>query len=119
MANHGSGTNIVFYTDAQQRLTGFKVQGHSGYAFEGQDIVCAAVSALTQTILNGLKSVQRLPMVSVLDDKKAFLEAILSDKASNEEIEKAQTLLQTLLEGLQAIEQQYPKYVHVLFKERR
>ena len=28
-----------------ERITGFSVSGHSGYAEAGQDIVCAAVSA--------------------------------------------------------------------------
>ncbi len=28
------------------RYTGFRASGHSGYAGEGQDIVCAAVSIL-------------------------------------------------------------------------
>ena len=30
----------------EDRITGFSVSGHSGYAEAGQDIVCAAVSAV-------------------------------------------------------------------------
>ncbi len=32
----------------QQRLIGFRCEGHSGYAEEGEDIVCAAISSVTQ-----------------------------------------------------------------------
>ena len=34
--------------------TGFHVRGHAGYAEQGKDIVCAAVSALTLTLENSL-----------------------------------------------------------------
>ena len=37
-------TTITFHS-ADSRLDGFVVEGHSGYAEEGSDIVCAAVSA--------------------------------------------------------------------------
>lgn len=33
------------------------VKGHSGYAPHGQDIVCAAVSAILQTAVLGLESI--------------------------------------------------------------
>ncbi|MBO5109346.1 MAG: ribosomal-processing cysteine protease Prp [Clostridia bacterium] len=40
-------TNGVFY--------GFEEQGHAGYAEEGHDIVCAAVSAMTMLIINAIE----------------------------------------------------------------
>lgn len=36
--------------------TGLTVEGHAGYAETGKDIVCAAVSALTQTLIAGIES---------------------------------------------------------------
>ncbi len=32
----------------KQRLIGFRCEGHSGYAEEGEDIVCASISSMTQ-----------------------------------------------------------------------
>ena len=37
-------TKIEFFTE-DERITGFSVSGHSGYAEAGSDIVCAAISA--------------------------------------------------------------------------
>ena len=37
-------TTAIFHTEGR-RITGFTVQGHSGYASEGEDIVCAAVTS--------------------------------------------------------------------------
>ena len=38
------------------RLDGISVLGHAGYAPQGQDIVCAAVTALTQTLIKAFES---------------------------------------------------------------
>lgn len=36
--------------------TGLTVDGHAGYAKTGEDIICAAVSALTQGLLHSLEA---------------------------------------------------------------
>lgn len=36
--------------------TGLTVDGHAGYAEIGNDIICAAVSALTQGLVHSLKA---------------------------------------------------------------
>ena len=38
---------------------------------------------------------------------------------SEEQIQQAQLLLVTLLEGLQAIQREYPRNLRIIFKERR
>ena len=37
-------TTVTFLTE-ESRIIGFDAKGHSGYAEEGEDIVCAAVSS--------------------------------------------------------------------------
>ena len=49
----------LFYQDRSGRLTGFTVQGHAEYADTGQDIICAAVSALTLNCINSLERYSR------------------------------------------------------------
>ena len=39
-------TKITFYQRVDGTFQGFHSQDHAGYSAEGQDIVCAAVSAL-------------------------------------------------------------------------
>ena len=85
----------------------------------GADIVRAAVSALTQTALNGLANVLKAPVRFEQDDSRAFIEAELTPEATEEQIQQAQLLLVTLLEGLQAIQRGYPRNVRIIFKERR
>lgn len=113
------GTTVTFFRRSDGALIGYQAEGHSGYADAGADIVCAAVSALTQTVLNGLKNVLKAPTLFDIDDQWAFIEARLSPEATDDQVDRAQLLLVTLLEGLQAIERDYPRNVRIIFKERR
>ena len=113
------GTTVTFVKRSDGALIGYSASGHSGYAEAGSDIVCAAVSALTQTMLNGLKNVLKAPVMFDQDDDGAFIEASLTPEASQEQIRQAQLLLVTLLEGLQAIQRGYPRNLRIIFKERR
>ena len=114
-----SGTTVTFLKRSDGALLGYRANGHSGYAEAGADIVCAAISALTQTTLNGLKNVLKAPVMFDQDDDGAFIEAILTPEASEYQIRQAQLLLVTLLEGLQAIQREYPRNLRIIFKERR
>ena len=114
-----SGTTVTFLKRSDGALLGYGANGHSGYAEAGADIVCAAISALTQTTLNGLKNVLKAPVMFDQDDDGAFIEAILTPEASEDQIWQAQLLLVTLLEGLQAIQRGYPRNLRIIFKERR
>lgn len=41
------------------RKDGIKVSGHANYAEDGKDIVCAGVTALTQTLIRSLEDLTR------------------------------------------------------------
>ena len=113
------GTTVTFFRRSDGALIGYQAEGHSGYAHAGADIVCAAVSALTQTTLNGLQNVLKAPVMFEQDDHRAFIEARLTPEATEEQLQQAQLLLVTLLEGLQAIQRGFPRNVRIIFKERR
>ena len=51
------GTTVTFFKRSDGALIGYRAGGHSGYAEAGEDIVCAGVSALTQSTLNGLQNI--------------------------------------------------------------
>ena len=49
-------TTITFRTEGD-RIIGFDSQGHSGYAEEGADIVCAAVSSTIDLVIATINDV--------------------------------------------------------------
>ena len=113
------GTTVTFWKRSDGALIGYSALGHSGYAEAGSDIVCAAISALTQSTLNGLKNVLKAPVMFDQDDDGAFIEARLTPEATEEQIRQAQLLLVTLKEGLEAIQRECPRNLRIFFKERR
>ena len=80
---------------------GFKVVGHAGYAEEGYDIICAAVSVL---VVNAVNSIE-----TFTDDKFAaredhgLVELILEGSVSD----KTTLLLDSMILGLRDIQTQY------------
>ena len=47
-------TKITFYRSGGS-FYGFEEKGHTGYASEGEDILCAALSAMTMLIVNTIE----------------------------------------------------------------
>ena len=62
-------TTITVYTSADGAVRGFLASGHAGgKKIRGYDLVCCAVSALTQTGVNALEAVAKTtPVVEVRD----------------------------------------------------
>lgn len=85
----------------------YQVKGHSGFAEEGKDIVCSAVSTATQMTLVGLKEVLKLKVESIIED--GFLQVRLLDEDENNR--DAQILLNTMFLTLQDIAKNYAKNV--------
>ncbi len=110
-------TAVTFFQNAQG-LVGFRAKGHSGYAEEGYDIVCAAVSALTQTAEAGIRKVAKARVKTTLDEEKALLEVLVTE-TEPQPLYAARIILRTLEEGILDIEQQYPEFVRTSYMERR
>lgn len=85
----------------------YQVKGHSGFAEEGKDIVCSAVSTATQMTLVGLKDVLKLNVESIIED--GFLQVRLLDGEENNK--DAQVLLNTMFLTLKDISKNYAKNV--------
>jgi len=96
-------------------LAGFEASGHAGAGEPGNDIVCSAVSALTQTIALGLQERLKLPVG--LSIEEGYLYCILGQDISGAQYEQALVLLDTLRLGLLAMEESYGEYLSVTQRE--
>lgn len=102
-------TRAVLFKDAAGRIQGVSVKGHSGYAEEGSDIVCAGISALVITTDQALCTlVGIVPIEHGGED--GFAEILLPDALTDQQMEQAQLLFGALQLGLQGIAEQYPAY---------
>lgn len=101
------------------RCVGFTASGHTGFAERGHDIVCAAVSALTQTCELGLSDVLGLEPVVARDDERGAYVVRLPRGVRKAQLRRAQLLFRTLYIGLKSIEAAYPDCVRVNANDRR
>lgn len=111
-------TTITVYTLADGALCGFEAGGHAGgKRVRGYDLVCCAVSALTQTGVNALCAVAGVtPEVAVHD---GYLRCILPGGLDTQQAERAQIVLRTIMTGLKDIQKIYPTLIRIQQKEWR
>ena len=111
-------TTITVYTPDGSVISGFKAEGHAGgRRIRGYDLVCCAVSALTQTGVNALCSVAGIePVVEVRD---GFLSCMLPENLEDKQMETAQIVLRTMMTGLTDIQKIYPNLIRIQQKEWR
>ena len=104
-------TKCEFFTE-DDRITGFSVSGHSGYAEAGADIVCAAISAvvtMAEATINdvcGAKAKVRVKQ----DDARITLTL----PTSCDEEESVQAVLAGMMLYLCNLRADYPDYIEVL-----
>lgn len=98
---------IAIHRNLANLITGFTVDGHANTAPRGQDIVCAAVSALTQTAVLGLECY--LKRSFTFDMASGKLKVILEDAPD----QLTGAILETMLLGLLEIEKINPQFVRI------
>ena len=104
-------TRCEFFTE-NDRITGFSVSGHSGYAEAGADVVCAAVSAvvtMAEATINDVCGAKAKVRV-----KDADAHVTLTLPASCDEEESVQAVLAGMLLTLCSLRDDHPDYIEVL-----
>ena len=104
-------TRCEFFMEAD-RITGFSVCGHSGYAEAGSDIVCAAVSAvvaMAEATINDVCGAKAKVRVKNEDAR-----VTLTLPASCDEEESVQAVLAGMMLYLCSLRDENPDYIEVL-----
>ena len=104
-------TKCDFFTE-DDRITGFSVSGHSGYAENGKDIVCAAISAvvtMAEATINDVCGAKAKVRVKEEDAR-----ITLTLPASCDEEETVQAVLAGMMVTLMNLRDDYPDYIEVM-----
>lgn len=99
--------NVRLWHSGRGNIVGYSITGHAGYAPRGTDIVCAAVSALTQAALLGLT--EHLGLDPKVETETGYLSVMLPE--GSEKDGTVQAILATLELALADIADQYPAQV--------
>ena len=96
----------------EDRITGFSISGHSGYAEAGSDIVCAAISAavaMAEATINDVCGAKAKVRVKEQDAR-----ITLTLPTSCDEEETVQAVLSGLMVYLISLKEDYEDYIEVL-----
>lgn len=100
-------------------LVGFEASGHAGYDAYGRDIVCAAVSGILLTTLDGIQTIVGVQPKVCRNDENGYLQVQLPLHLEDASKHDACLLMRSAENGLRSISEQYPEFVRVINRNRR
>ena len=92
---------ITFHSD------GILIRGHAEYAEEGKDIVCAGITALTQTLVESMESLSE-------DTIKYDISPGMATIYYRDLSERSQTLVDSFFIGVSMIASEFPENVRIV-----
>lgn len=111
-ASPGSGNQglieVRVALSGDSSFRGVLVEGHAGLGKRGTDIVCAAVSVLSETLGNSLYGL--LDLECVREQKSGFYEIVLE---SEQVCKESDLLISAFIIGIQSITEQFPDRVRL------
>ena len=106
--------DVEIFQTSSGKYTGFRMNGHAEYAEYGQDIVCAAVSALVINTINSLGVYTKEKFSTDSDEETGMITLKFDSPAGHD----ADLLMKSLVLGLQGIQNTYGNdYIILTFKE--
>lgn len=81
------------------------VSGHANFDKYGKDIVCASVSSIIYTTINGILNINK-DAIKVIDNKELNIQIISNDLVTK-------SLINNMVMLLQDLEEQYPENLKI------
>ncbi|MBQ9989528.1 MAG: ribosomal-processing cysteine protease Prp [Lachnospiraceae bacterium] len=107
-------THISVRRTRNGKYRGITCIGHAGYGNSGEDIVCAAISVLVINTNNSLEQLAGINPAAVINEEEGLMDLRWID----DDNEKMQLLMDSLILGLTGIMNQYGKtYIDLTFEE--
>ena len=106
-------TTVTFCSEGS-RIVGFEVKGHSGYAPQGEDIVCAAITSAVRLTECAINDVLGLEAPVKVNQQDASVTLKLPRNLAGEADQVCQTLLAALMVYLVQLQEEYPEHINVM-----
>ena len=82
-----------------------EISGHANFDNYGKDIVCASVSSIVYTTINGILNINK-DAIEVIDNKNITIKIISNDSITNK-------LIDNMISLLNELEKQYPNNIKI------
>lgn len=113
-------TRVTIYKNKRGSIVGYEVDGHADYDEYGKDIVCAAISVLSQTALIALNKVCGIDESDIkydIDEEKGHLSVAIPDNLTKEKRLKADIVFETMIVGIKGLLDVYSDYLTLEYGE--
>jgi uncharacterized protein YsxB (DUF464 family) len=101
--------DVIFYRDSRNRLSSFSASGHAEFAEHGEDIVCAAISAILQAARLGLE--EHANVVLDAEQEPGVMQVRWPEAARDDDAVRA--IVTTAELAAKRIAGEYPKHARV------
>lgn len=109
---------ITFYKDKEESVKELLMTGHATYADPGYDIVCAAVSSQVISVENSLHQLLNIVVETDVNEVDGgYLKLTLPLDLDQSLNKNAQLLLSHLQLAFEVLEEAYPEFILINFKE--
>ncbi|NCB28329.1 MAG: ribosomal-processing cysteine protease Prp [Clostridia bacterium] len=105
-------TQVVFKKQ-RGKFKSVSASGHAGFAEEGEDIVCAAITSGMQLVHVLLDDVLLLDIDTKVDQESTFIQISLPDGMTVDEDREAQHALRALRVHYGELEKEYSQFIKV------
>ena len=107
-------TKVTIYKNVKNECVGFRAFGHAGYAEEGEDIVCAAISVLTINTMNAIEAFTNVEASLEIDEEEGMIDYRIKNSTKETTL-----LLDTMILGLEMMvsNEDYAEYIDLKFEE--
>ncbi len=96
------------------RIVSYEITGHANAGEYGNDIVCAAVSALAISTVNGIEALAGIqPILEANHEEGGYLYVEVPTEMTQEQMNIVQILIENLLLGLQAVQEENSEYIQI------
>ncbi|MEA4814850.1 MAG: ribosomal-processing cysteine protease Prp [Oscillospiraceae bacterium] len=106
-------TTVSFHME-EGRITGFEAKGHSGFAEEGKDIVCASVTSAIRLVECVANDVLGLCAAVKVSESRASISLKLPGGLSASADNTCQAVLTGLMVYLTELHEEYPDNIQVM-----
>jgi len=95
-------------------ISGFTVKGHAGYAEAGQDIICAAVSAICYTAAGYFETVKPENRKVFFEEKDGYMKLLIEEPGTPEDKAAGAAVMEAWYIGIAQVRESYGrKYLRI------
>lgn len=104
---------IVEIKRVDGRIVYVSASGHSEFAQNGEDIVCAGISSIIQTAILGVQNILKVDIMRERDEENGVIEIVVPEGLEEKKDKDIQIILETMLCGLKDLESSYPNNINL------